>query len=629
MAVQPDLLPPAEGPELVWAAARARLDGLPGGRGLNMAYEAVDRHVAHGRGDVVALRPIDRDGRRGGDITYAELAERTSRFANVLEGLRVDRGDLVVGLLPRIAEAHVATLGTLKHGAVYCPLFAAFGPEPIRQRLELSRARVLVTTATIYERRLAGWIGEVDGLDHLLVLPDGGAPISAGCVDLAAALAAARPRCDVATTAEDDPALLHFTSGTTGTPKGAIHAHRAVVVQHATAGWALDLRAGDVLWCTADPGWVTGTVYGIVAPLTVGATCVVDEGDLDERRWYRQLESERVNVWYTTPTALRMLMRAGAELATEHDLSTLRFVASVGEPLDAAVVRWAQRVWHRPVHDNWWQTETGGIMIANRPDSPLRPGSMGRPVPGVEAVVLRRDPDDPDGGLRLDAAGHPQPCAPDEIGELALRAGWPSMFRGYLHRPDRYARCFVDGWYLSGDLVHRDAGGWFWFVGRGDDVIKSAGHLIGPFEVERVLLEHPSVAEAGVVGIPDPVVGEQVKAFVVPTDDVDPGDSVSLRRELRALARSRLGPVLAPRIIEFRSSLPHTRSGKVMRRLLRPERTDRAAPTAGVSSVPPSPLPAGAPSGVPAPPRPGSGGPGCRGGLRPAPGPRHEVMEET
>ena len=569
MTVDHDLLSPSEHhSELVWSAARARLDGLPGGRGLNIAYEAVDRHVVHGRGGLVALRPIDRTGRRCADVTYAELAERTARFANVLEGLGVEPGEHVFGLLPRIPEAHVATLGTLKRGAVYCPLFAAFGPDPIRQRLELGRARVLVTTSTLYQRKLAGWIGEVDGLDHVLVLAVHGEPVPRGCVDLAAALGAAAPTCEIAATGEDDPALMHFTSGTTGTPKGAIHVHGAVIAQHATAESALDLRPDDVFWCTADPGWVTGTAYGVIAPLTIGATCLVDEGEFDAGRWYHQLETEHVTVWYTAPTALRMLVRAGADLAAGHDLSGLRFVASVGEPLNAEVVRWAQRVWGRPVHDNWWQTETGGIMIANRPGTPVRPGSMGRPLPGVEATVLRRDPDDPDGHVLLDAGGHPQRCAPDEPGELALRAGWPSMFRGYLHRPDRYAHCFVDGWYLSGDLVRQDADGWFWFLGRGDDVIKSAGHLVGPFEVESVLLEHPAVAEAGVIGVPDPVIGEQVKAFVVRTRDATE-DGPAFIRELRALARSRLGAALAPRMIEIRDTLPHTRSGKIMRRLLR------------------------------------------------------------
>ena len=297
-------------------------------------------------------------------------------------------------------------------------------------------------------------------------------------------------------------ALLHFTSGTTGTPKGAVHVHEAVVAHHGTGRIALDLHPDDVFWCTADPGWVTGMSYGVIAPLTHGVTCVVDEGEFDADRWYRILEEEQVTVWYTAPTAVRMLMRAGPEVAAAHDLSALRFVASVGEPLNPEGVVWGQEVLGVPIHDNWWQTETGGIMIANLASTDVKPGSMGRPLPGVEAAVLARDPERD--GAPLVRDGRAVIAEAGVEGHLALRPGWPSMFRGYLHEPERYERCFVGGWYVSGDLVRRDEDGYFWFVGRADDVIKSAGHLIGPFEVESALMEHPPVVEAGVIGTPGP-----------------------------------------------------------------------------------------------------------------------------
>jgi acetyl-CoA synthetase len=358
-------------------------------------------------------------------------------------------------------------------------------------------------------------------------------------------------------------ALLHFTSGTTGTPKGAVHVHGAVLAHHVTAAYALDLRHDDVFWCTADPGWVTGTSYGIIAPLTHGVTLVTDVGEFDAKRWYRTLEEQRVTVWYTAPTALRMLMRYGEELPRRHDLSALRYVASVGEPLNPEVVLWTERVIGMPVHDNWWQTETGAIMISNYGFMPVRPGSMGRPLPGIEAEVVQRGPD---GHARI-ADGAPVPVGrPDTEGELALRRGWPSMFRGYLDDDARYARAFAGDWYLTGDLVRRDADGYFWFVGRGDDVIKSAGHLIGPFEVESALMEHPAIAEAGVIGVPDAVAGEVVKAFVTLAPGHEPGEE--LRLELVAFGRRRLGG-LAPKEIAFDQHLPHTRSGKIMRRLLK------------------------------------------------------------
>ncbi|HTK17335.1 MAG TPA: AMP-binding protein, partial [Acidimicrobiia bacterium] len=368
---------------------------------------------------------------------------------------------------------------------------------------------------------------------------------------------------EIAPTASEQLALLHFTSGTTGTPKGAMHVHEAVVAHEATARLALDLRPDDIFWCTADPGWVTGTSYGIIAPLVIGATLVLDEAEFDAQRWYGTLERERVTVWYTAPTAIRMMMRATGVDARSRDLSALRLVASVGEPLNPEAVQWGVDALGLPIHDNWWQTETGGIMVANYASCDIKPGSMGLPMPGIDAAILRRDE-------RGDVIVHDdraQECQDGEEGELALRPGWPSMFRGYLGEDARYAKCFRGGWYLSGDLARRDEDGYFWFVGRGDDVIKSAGHLIGPFEVESALMEHPAVAEAGVIGKPDPIIGSVVKAFVVLRDGFEPSDP--LRSELIGFGRKRLGAAVAPKEIDFRPDLPKTRSGKIMRRLLR------------------------------------------------------------
>jgi len=551
--------------EFSWAAARLELAGLPDG-GLNIGYEAVDRQADGPLADTVALRFLSKR-RAGSEITYAELKRATNRFANVLRTLGLKRGERVFVLAGRIPELYVAALGTLKHGSVFSPLFSAFGPEPIEQRLRLGGARVLVTTADLYRRKGVAELRErLPELRHVLLV---GKPEQIAKLpdvrDYGVLMSEAPDSFDVVGTRGEDMALLHFTSGTTGTPKGAVHVHEAVVAHRATGRSVLDLRPGDVFWCTADPGWVTGTSYGIIAPLTIGVTCIVDEAELDADRWYTILQDQRVTVWYTAPTALRMLMRVGEAVAHEYDLSALRFIASVGEPLNPEIVVWGREAFGLPVHDNWWQTETGGIMIANYRSMEVRPGSMGRPLPGIEAAVARRNEEDEpvlsaDGTLELIEG-------PGEQGELVLRPGWPSMFRGYLGEEQRYRKCFAGGWYLSGDLVRRDADGYFWFVGRGDDVIKTAGHLIGPFEVESVLLEHPAVAEAGVIGKPDPVAKMIVKAFV----SLKPGVNVDeeLRRDLLAFARRQLGPAVAPREIEFVDSVPRNRSGKIMRRLLK------------------------------------------------------------
>lgn len=538
-----------------WHEARAQLDGLPGG-GLNIAHEAVDRHVAKGDGGRLALRWLGKDGDTK-DFSYAELAAASNRFANVLRRFGLGKGDAVFTLLGRVPELYIAAFGTLKNGSVFSPLFSAFGPEPVRTRIERGQGRAIVTTKRLYERKIASWRAQAPGLRHVFLIDADESALPPGTLSLEAEMRSASTAFDVVRTMPEDIALLHFTSGTTGTPKGAVHVHEAVVAHHVTGQYALDFHAGDVFWCTADPGWVTGTSYGIISPLTNGITMIVDEAEFDAERWYRILREQNVSVWYTAPTAIRMLMRAGPEIIPPGTFDNVRFLASVGEPLNPEAVVWSQDHYGRPFHDNWWQTETGGIMIANFASQDIKPGSMGRPLPGVEAALMTRAED---GSLRPVTAAM-------SSGEIALKRGWPSMFRGYLHEEERYRKNFVGEWYLTGDLGMRDEDGYFWFVGRSDDVIKSAGHLIGPFEVESALLEHPAVAEAAVIGIPDPVAGTTVKAFVALKPGYEPTED--LRKDIHALSRKRLGPAIAPKEIAFRTNLPKTRSGKIMRRLLR------------------------------------------------------------
>lgn len=530
-----------------WETARHRvLTGIH----LNIAEQTVHRHAERSP-DRVALRFRGPVGSR--DITYRQLSELTHRFANVLARLGVQRGERVYAVMPRTAELYAVALGTLQAGCVFCPLFSAYGPEPIASRIQIGEARVLVTTEQLYARKLSPVRERIPSVAHVLIAGEGGPLRPPATTDLATRMAAAPAIAPIQPTRPGDPALLHFTSGTTGRPKGALHVHEAVLGHHVSAEIALDLGPDDTFWCTADPGWVTGTSYGILAPLSIGATLVIDDEPFDVERWYATLQNEQVTVWYTAPTAIRLMMNAGATVAQPHDFRALRWLASVGEPLSAEAVDWSAAVFGHPCHDTWWQTETGSIAVANHRQMEVVPGSMGRPLPGIEAAIL-------------DEAGQVV-TSPDVTGQLALRRGWPSMFRDYVGAPRRYAACFSGDWYHSRDLARRDAEGRFWFVGRDDDVFKTAGHLVGPFEVEAVLKRHPGVAEAAVIGVPDPVIHHRVRAYVVLKPGFEPSDDTRLT--LLGYGRTQLGPAVAPREIHFVDDVPRTNSGKIMRRLLK------------------------------------------------------------
>ncbi|MFQ5700300.1 MAG: acetate--CoA ligase [Acidobacteriota bacterium] len=535
-----------------WDHVLADLDGLPGG-GLNIAHECIDRHAGTPIGSKKALLWESRDG-TAESYSFDELCSLTGRFARVLRELGVSKGDRVFVFLDRIPELYISVFGALKAGAMVGPLFSAFGPDAIRDRLADSGAVALVTSHSLAPR-LDSIRGDLPRLEHIIVVgrnhAGGGTspPDRIGFEDAMRSTARALP---IERTDPEDWAVIHYTSGTTGSPKGAAHVHRAILGHYITARHVLDLHEDDIYWCTADPGWVTGTSYGMFGPWSNGITSVIYEGGFDPVRWYEIIQKYKVTVWYTAPTALRMLMKAGEAIPKRYDLSSLRHICSVGEPLNPEAITWGLDVFNLPIHDNWWQTETGCIQIANYRAQDIKPGSMGRPIPGTEAAVVD------DAGNRL---------GPGEEGNIVLRPGWPSMFRTYWNKKELYDSRFRHGWYFTGDRGRMDEDGYLWFVGRADDVINTAGHLVGPFEVESALVEHPAVAEAGVIGKPDEERMEIIKAFISLKNGFTASDN--LRQEIKQFVRTRLAAHAYPREIEFLPSLPKTRSGKIMRRLLK------------------------------------------------------------
>jgi len=553
MPVEPNLLDYKEARETFrWEDVGKELDGFDDGR-INIVYEVLDRHLKTDLRDKVALYW---EGKSGESEAYSfhDLSKLSNRFAGGLKKSGIKKGDRIFTYMDRIPEQYISLLGALKIGGVIGPLFSAFGPDAVKDRLGDCEARVLITTPRLV-KTVHKVINELPALETVIIVNRRKSPYELGEreVNYESLMDGASDEFEIEKTEKEDYAIIHYTSGTTGKPKGVVHVHEAIMGHYATAKYVLDLHPEDIYWCTADPGWVTGTSYGIFGPWSNGITQVVYEGGFGASAWYRVIEKYKVTVWYSAPTAIRMLMKAGEKPVKKHDLTSLRYMCSVGEPLNPEAVLWGNEVIGLPFHDNWWQTETGCIQIANYPIQDIRPGSMGRPFLGVTPTILDDDCE--------------KELPPGEEGHLALKAGWPSMFRTYWNKEELYNSRFKGDWYITGDRATRDGDGYFWFVGRADDVINTGGHLVGPFEVESALIEHPAVAEAGVIGIPDPLVMEVIKAFVSLKDGYDPSDE--LIRDIKKFARKKLHAVACPRQIEFIPGLPKTKSGKIMRRLLK------------------------------------------------------------
>lgn len=515
---------------------------------VNMAYEAIDKHAKSDRKNKVAL--YYQDGSRKEKYTFKEMKDFSNKAGNVLKNYGdVEKGDRVFIFMPRSPELYFALLGAVKLGAIVGPLFEAFMEGAVRDRLEDSEAKVLITTPELLERVP---LNDLPALKTVFLVGDnveeGGKTVAFNPL-----FEQASKELHIEWLGREDGLILHYTSGSTGKPKGVLHAQNAMVQHYQTAKWVLDLKEDDVYWCTADPGWVTGTAYGIFAPWLVGASTVILGGRFSPEAWYEALQDYGVTVWYSAPTAFRMLMGAGQDAIKKYDLSQVRHVLSVGEPLNPEVIRWGMNAFGLRIHDTWWMTETGGQVICNYPCMEIRPGSMGKPIPGVKAAIV-------------DNEGNEVP--PYTMGNLAIAKGWPSMMRGIWNNQQKYESYFMPGdWYVSGDSAYMDEDGYFWFQGRIDDVIMTSGERVGPFEVESKLIEHAAVAEAGVIGIPDPVRGEIIKAFIALRAGYEPSDE--LKEEIRQFVKKGLAAHAAPRQIEFRDKLPKTRSGKIMRRVLK------------------------------------------------------------
>lgn len=527
---------------------------------VNMVYEAIDKHVDEGNGNRIALYYTD--GVRDESYTFEELSKKSAQFANGLRKLGVEKGDRVFIFMPRSPELYIALLGIVRIGAIAGPLFEAFMESAVKDRLFDSGSIAVVTTNQLLHRIP---VKEIPALKHVILYGAEEGAVAEGQVRFED-LMNVSDEYFMEWMDREDGMLLHYTSGSTGKPKGILQVHDAMVHQLVSGRWVYDLRPGDIYWCTADPGWVTGTSAGMWAPWLNGVSVVLRGGRFKPADWYATLEKYKVTVWFSAPTAFRMLMGEGADLPKEFDLVNLRHILSAGEPLNPEVIRWGLNSLGRRIHDNWWMTETGSTICANYRSLPIRVGSMGKPLPGIQVAIV-------------DQKGEVLP--PHTTGHLAIKPSWPAMMRQIWNNDDKFKEYFQNGWYISGDSAYMDEEGYFWFEGRMDDVINTSGERVGPFEVESKLVEHPAVAEAGIIGVPDDVRGEIIKAFVTLRSGYT--ESEDLKKEIAQFVKERLAAHAAPRIIEFKEKLPKTRSGKIMRRVLKA--WDLGLPTGDLSTM--------------------------------------------
>jgi acetyl-CoA synthetase len=516
---------------------------------VNMAYECIDRHVEEGYGEKTALYYLNGDEEY--KLSFREVKEKTDHLATVLKKHGVKKGDIVFIFLPKHPDCYLAMIAAIKIGAIAGPLFEAFMEEAVKDRISDCEGKFLITDHILGKRVPKH---ELPSLEKIFIT-SGPEHCSEGEISLQVELEnTPREENIVEWVNLEDGLNIHYTSGSTGKPKGIVHAHRAMIQQYLTGKWVLDLKEDDIYWCTAHPGWVTGTVYGIFAPWLNRATIVVNGGRFHAHSWYRAIEKAKVTVWYSAPTAFRMLMAEGEAVQKQYDLSSLRHILSVGEPLNPEVIYWGKETLGLRIHDTWWMTETGAQLIVNLPSETIKPGSMGRPFPGIEVAIL-------------DDNGKPLP--PGEVGHLAIKAPWPSIMKEVWKNEQKYESFFLfPGWYVSGDLAVIDEDGYVFFQGRSDDMINSSGERIGPFEVESKLIEHPAIAEAGVIGKPDPIRGEIVKAFIVLRKGYQADNQ--LLEEIIKFVKQKLAAHAAPREIEVVDELPKTKiSGKILRRELK------------------------------------------------------------
>ncbi|SDE68126.1 AMP-binding protein [Desulfuromonas thiophila] len=516
---------------------------------LNIATCCTQLQCDRGNAAKTALRWLAVDGTLR-DYSFAELDQLSNRFANVLHPFALQPQSVIATLLPKCPEHFIAFLGTLKQGQICAPLFANLGDLALRDRLADSRARLLVTRKSQLKKILR----HQQNLPDLraILLTDSTEDLAPHILSYPKRLQQASIHFSALPTAATTPALLHYTSGSTGQPKGVLHVHGSLHQQRISVHEVLQLQPDDLYWCTADHGWITGSVYGIIAPWSEGIRQLHYGGGYAADRWCNILSQQQVSVWYTAPTALRLLMREPAEQLRLLHLPHLRHIFSVGEPLNPEILRWAQQTLGKEVYDTWFQTETGAIAIANRPGLTLRPGSMGKPVSGIEAAIL-------------DAAG--QPVADGVPGDLCLHRSFGSLFTGYLNATAAYQAKFRGDYYCSGDCASRDAQGYYWFKGRTDDVINTGGHLVSPFEIESALLEVAEVAESAVVGIDDDLLYQKIVAFVQLHDGCPANRELEIR--LRLHISNRVSTIATPQDLVFINQIPKNTSGKILRRLLR------------------------------------------------------------